>query len=229
MNEIWKSPQWHRTTKTTQQNSEQNSSSNGTSKGKPRRAVATKDVYFLLEMSEAERGKVRKWGGSICGGAAGKAIIQIDDVIVPVCKPPIRFKDRQNPEANWPEDATLGILRETEGAGFAIVSRLASLRVSAMNGADMVIESELSDADVVIVRYRCNGDRFHVFDSIPLSRNIPITPTVYQLLMTATFIKNKEEEEAVIEVRSKLGVTDFLLDEYMMKSHWQWRYSLRLS
>jgi hypothetical protein len=47
--------------------------------------------------------------------------------------------------------------------------------------------------------------------------------------MTATFIKNKEEEEAVIEVRSKLGVTDFLLDKYMMKFQWQWRYSLRLS
>jgi hypothetical protein len=92
-----------------------------------------------------------------------------------------------------------------------------SLRVSIMNDADMVIESELNDADMVIVRSRCNGDRFHVFDSIPLARNIPITPTVYQLLMTATFIKNKEEEEAVIEVRSKLGVTDFLLDEYMMK------------
>jgi hypothetical protein len=52
--------------------------------------------------------------------AAGKAIIQIDDVIVPGCRPPIRFKDRQNPEANWPEHVTLGILRETEGAGFAI-------------------------------------------------------------------------------------------------------------
>jgi hypothetical protein len=83
---------------------------------------------------------VQKWGDEYVG--AGKAIIQSDDVLVPGYKPPINFKDQQNPETNWPEDATLGILCDNEGAGFMVVCRLASLHVQEMSDASMVMESK---------------------------------------------------------------------------------------
>jgi hypothetical protein len=92
-----------------------------------RRAVAKGCILFLG--NERGRGEVRKWGDEYVG--AGKAMVQIDDLLVPGYKPPIRFKDKKNPEANWPEDATLGMLHDIEGAGFMVVCRLASLRVQA--------------------------------------------------------------------------------------------------
>jgi hypothetical protein len=44
----------------------------------------------------------------------------------------------------------------------------------------------------------------------------------------ATFIKNREEEEAVIEVRSKLGVDDFLLDEYFNREYYRSRIRMAI-
>jgi 3'-5' exonuclease len=382
-----------------------------------RRAVAKGCILFLG--NERGSGEVKKWGDVYVG--AGKAIVQIDEVLVPGYKPPIHFKDKNNPEANWPDDATLGMLHDTEGAGFLVVCRLASLRVQSISvgdvsagdirvgvigtgvvgagvvGAGVVGEGvvgagvigtgvvgvgvigagdvcvgyvgvgddsvedfgagDVSVADVGVgaigagvvgagvvgagvigtgvvgtgvvsagvigtgvvgagvigtgvigvgvvgagvgagvigagvvgtgdvgagdvstgdigagdigmvgisanakmnaemdagrrlngggvevsntrkgadntirrlIRSRCNGDIFHIFDNLPLGRNIPITPTLYQLLLMATFIKNKEEEEAIIEVRSKLGVDDFLLDEYFNREYYRSRIRMAI-
>jgi hypothetical protein len=52
-------------------------------------AVAKGCILFLG--NERGRGEVQKWGEEYVG--AGKAIIQIDDVLVPGYKPPIHFKD----------------------------------------------------------------------------------------------------------------------------------------
>jgi hypothetical protein len=36
---------------------------------------------------------------------------------------------------------------------------------------------------------------FHEYDNLPLKQKCPIMPTVYQLLISATWIKNREEDE----------------------------------
>jgi hypothetical protein len=62
----------------------------------------------------------------------------------------------------------------------------------------------------------------------PTTMTLVVIMTTPQLLLMATFIKNREEEEAVIEVRSKLGVDDFLLDEYFNREYYRSRIRMAI-
>ena len=66
-------------------------------------------------------------------------------------------------------------------------------------------------------------DIFHQFHCLPLPRKNLIAPTIFRLLMLATWIKNDDDLDSVLAVLAAKGVDDIENHEYYNRSYWNER------
>jgi len=90
------------------------------------------------------------------------------------------------------------------------------------------VDVQVAPAACHFIRSRMKGDIFHQFDALPIGRHCPVGPAIYQLMIMATFEKDKQDDKAIREVlASKKGVTDFTTHEYFNKEYWRTRVRMK--
>ena len=70
------------------------------------------------------------------------------------------------------------------------------------------------------IRSREKSDSWHEHYNVPLKKDSPVSPFVYQLLKHATFALNAAEEDNVQQVLASKGVTDFDDHFFFNKEYW---------
>ena len=194
------------------------------------------------------RGEQRKWGDETIG--AGKAMIQVDEVLAPGRKPATRHRNKLNPEKDWPKDAALGTLFKAD-PGLILGVRLRCLQVviseeegqtgsggaakaRASSSFNLALADEIEKAssgnklevdngaeDKDPPRSRGKSDLFHQCHALPLPQDCPAKPIACQIIIGAAWIKNREEDDNVREVLAKKGVAGLALREALNKPCWQ--------
>jgi hypothetical protein len=66
-------------------------------------------------------------------------------------------------------------------------------------------------------------DIFHQFHSLPLPQKNLVGPTIFRLLMLATWIKNDEDLDNLVSVLAEKGIEDIDNHEYYNRSYWNER------
>jgi hypothetical protein len=216
-------------------------------------------------------GKQRRWGDILIG--KDKCLVQVDRIAVPGSKPPIRYRDKLQPDSDWPKHAAIGALWDlfegnlilavktsnleivvtsdtesaqpplatmtaltTEGDPFVssptttaltTVNMMASV-VTAVTDTTTTTDSAISaDKNLEPLYTRSLRDIFHQFHNLPLAKNSPMVPILFQLIIAATYIKNDEDLQEVETLLASKGVTDFIQHEFFNRSYWRKRVRMR--
>ena len=95
------------------------------------------------------------------------------------------------------ESVTLGSTAAAASAGTTEDSPGSGVATFEDDSFKLEYSTETYEEKPGAIRSRMKGDWFHPLDAIPIPRNCPIAVTIYMLLIEATCIKNKEEDDNV--------------------------------
>ena len=184
-------------------------------------------------------GRQMRWGSRTLG--KNDSLIRISKVVVSSHVPSHRYVDKLSPENEWPQSATtLGQLWDSEHiqfldvawplcnltvvpsmqGGAALKEPVQQLGTNTNNKGQVNEDNNEKEYDGDRLHTRKLRDIFHQFHSLPLPRKNLVAPTIFRLIMLATWIKNDEDLEGVIATLAAKGVDDVENHEYYNRSYW---------
>ena len=95
--------------------------------------------------------------------------------------------------------------------------------MTSVTATDPATDSAMSaDKNLEPLYTRSLRDIFHQFHNLPLAKNSPMVPILFQLIIAATYIKNDEDlQEVKTGVLASKGVTDFIQHKFFNRPYWR--------
>jgi len=111
-----------------------------------RREIAKGEVTFVGEL-----GKQQRWGKVTIG--AGKALVEIRQILCGEAKPPMRYIDIEDDHHDWPKNVTLAQLwdRKKDDSPLEVGVNVSNLHVNQLEGGGIAIEFPPDQSDFLLV------------------------------------------------------------------------------